>query len=166
MANSSIIGRAKNRIVKDFIKDIDIINAIGYENVTSTENGEDLIGTRIFTYGQNPNTINEVCTFITIQVHIPNAITNGYTFVAPEIEIWIISHERHMIVDNVKKIPDNRNDYLARLIDMKLNGRTDIGFGELKLMSNTEGSLQRDYLYRRLIFRGTDLNNSLCADEA
>ena len=81
MANSSIIGRAKNRIIKDFIKDIDIIQAIGDENVTSVENGEDLIGTRIFGYGQNPNTINEVGTFIMILVHIPNAITSTYTFV-------------------------------------------------------------------------------------
>lgn len=165
MANSSIIGRAKNRIIKDFIKDIDIIQAIGDENITSVENGEDLIGTRIFGYGQNPNTINEVGTFIMILVHIPNAITSTYTFVAPEVEIWIISHERHMAVDNVKGITDNRNDYLARLIDMKLNGRSDIGLGELKLTSNVEGSLQRDYLYRKLIFKGTDLNKSLCADE-
>ena len=70
-----------------------------------------------------------------------------------------------MAVDNVKGIPDNRNDYLARLIDIKLNGRSDIGLGELKLTSNVEGSLQRDYLYRKLIFKGTDLNKSLCADE-
>ena len=48
---------------------------------------------------------------------------------------------------------------------MKLNGRSDIGLGELKLTSNVEGSLQRDYLYRKLIFKGTDLNKSLCADE-
>ena len=29
MANSSIIGSAKNKIIKEFIKDIDIILAIG-----------------------------------------------------------------------------------------------------------------------------------------
>lgn len=166
MANSSIIGRAKTKIIKEFIKDIDIVQAIGDESVTSLDNAERLINTRIFSYNQNPNTINEVGTFITIKVHISNTIA-GKTFVKPTVEIWIISHERHMVVDNVKKITDNRNDYLSRLIDAKLNGNAslNLGFGELILASNVEGSLQRDYLYRRLIFEGTDLNKSLCYEE-
>lgn len=165
MANSSIIGKAKNKIVKEFIKDIDIIQAIGDENVTSLDNSEELINTHIFNYNQNPNTINTVGTFITIQVHIQNPLTNNRTFVNPTIDIWIISHEQHMIVDNIEKVTDNRNDYLSKLIDMKLNGKTDIGIGELKLISNVEGSLQRDYLYRRMVFEGIDLNNSLCIKE-
>lgn len=166
MANSSIIGRAKTKIIKEFIKDIDIVQAIGNESVTSLDNAEDLIGTSIFSYAQNPDTINEVGTFITVQVHIPNALKN-YTFVSPTVEIWIISNERHMNVDNVKKITDNRNDYLSRLIDAKLNGNVNlgVGIGELHLTSNIEGSLQRDYLYRRMIFEGTDLNKSLCVEE-
>lgn len=165
MANSSIIGKAKNIIVREFIKDINIIQAIGDENVASLDNAEKLINTHIFSYNQNPNTINTVGTFITIQVHIQNALTRNRTFVNPTIEIFIISHEQHMVVDNIKKVTDNRNDYLSKLIDMKLNGRNDIGLGELKLTSNVEGSLQRDYLYRRMLFEGVDLNNSLCVDE-
>ena len=70
-----------------------------------------------------------------------------------------------MVVDNVKKITDNRNDYLSVLIDNRLNGRKDIGLGELKLISNIEGAFQKDYLYRKMVFEGTDLNNSLCAIE-
>lgn len=165
MANSAIIGKAKNKIVREFIKDIDIVQAIGDENVTTLDNAEKLINTKIFNYNQNPNTINTVGTFITIQVHIQNALTSNRTFVSPVVEIYIISHERHMVVDNVKKITDNRNDYLSKLIDMKLNGKTDIGLGELKLTSNVEGSFQRDYLYRRMLFEGVDLNNSLCVEE-
>ena len=70
-----------------------------------------------------------------------------------------------MVVDNVPKITENRNDYLSRLIDTKLNGRLDIGIGELKLESNIEGSYQKDYLYRQMIFKCKDLNNSLCSIE-
>lgn len=165
MANSSIIGKAKNKIVREFIKDVDIIQAIGDENVTSLENSEKLINTRIFNYNQNPYTINAVGTFITIQVQIQNALTSNRTFVNSTIEIYIISHERHMSVDNIEKVTDNRNDYLSKLIDMKLNGKTDIGLGELKLTSNVEGSFQRDYLYRRMVFEGIDLNKSLCVEE-
>ena len=163
MANSSFIGKAKNKIIKEFIKDKEIIAAINSSNVTLAEK---LKGTHIFDYHQNPLTINTVETFITIQVHIPQSFyKKNESFVNPAIEIWVISHEQHMTVDNVPKITENRNDYLSRLIDNKLNGRSDLGIGKLTLRSNVEGSYQRDYVYRTLVFEGTDLNDSLCDDE-
>ena len=162
MANSSFIGKAKNKIIKEFIKDTEIVQAIGSSNITSSEK---LVGTHIFNYHQNPNTINTVETFITLQVHIPQPYINNKIFVSPTIEIWIISHEQHMAVDNIPKITDNRNDYLSRLIDNKLNGRSDFGISNLKLLSNIEGSYQRDYVYRKMVFEGSDLNDSLCDDE-
>ena len=87
------------------------------------------------------------------------------TFVKPTVEIWIISHERHMIVNNIPKVTDNRNDYLSKLIDKKLNGKSGFGIGKMKLSSNVEGSYQQNYLYRKMVFECTDLNNSLCSDE-
>lgn len=163
MANSSIIGKAKNKIIKEFIKDKEIILAIDSSSVTSPEK---LKGTHIFDYHQNPNTINTVETFVTVQVHIPKPFSfEDDTFVKPSIEIWVISHERHMVVDNIPKITENRNDYLSKLIDNKLNGKSGFGIGELKLTSNIEGSFQQNYLYRKMIFECVDLNKSLCADE-
>lgn len=163
MANSSFIGKAKNIIIKEFIKDEEIVNAIG-SSITSAEK---LVGTHIFNYHQNPNTLTTVDTFITIQVHIPQSFDygNSHTFIKPTIEIWIISHERHMKIDDIPKITDNRNDYLSKLIDLKLNGRSDLGIGKLSLISNIEGAYQQDYVFRKLVFEGTDLNDSLCEDE-
>jgi len=69
MANSSIIRKAKNKIVKEFIKDQEIIDAINSSEVKSSE-PEKLINKHIFDYNQNPHTLNIVGTFITIQVHI------------------------------------------------------------------------------------------------
>lgn len=158
MANSSIIKKAKNKIIKEFIKDTSIVQAINSSNITSPEK---LKGTHIFDYHQNPNTINTVETFITIQVHIPQSYT-GKIYIYPTIEIWIISHEKHMIVDNIPKINENRNDYLSELIDLKLNGRSDFGIGELQLVSNIEGSYQKDYVYRKMIFETKDINDDLC----
>ena len=43
-----------------------------------------------------------------------------------------------MIVDNVPKITQNRNDYLSELIDKKINGKSGFGIGETKLISNIE----------------------------
>lgn len=163
MANSSIIGKAKNKIIKEFIKDKEIVAAINSSEVTSPEK---LKGTHIFDYHQNPNTINTVETFITVQVHIPqNFSFDDSTFVKPTVEIWIISHEKHMIVDNVPKVTENRNDYLSRLIDNKLNGTSGLGIGKLKLISNNEGSYQQNYVFRNMVFECLDLNSSLCVDE-
>ena len=168
MANSSIIRKAKNKIVKEFIKDQDIIDAINSSEVKPNE-PEKLINTHIFNYNQNPHTLNIVGTFITIQVHIPQSYYNDYnastTRVKPTIEIWIISHEKHMVVDNVPKVTQNRNDYLSELIDNKINGKSGFGIGETTLLSNIEGAFQQDYLFRKMIFQCVDLNASLCKDE-
>ena len=163
MANSSIIGIAKNKIIKEFIKDKEIVQAIHSHTITSPEQ---LVNTHIFNYHQNPHTINTVETFITVQVHIPQPFSlTDSTFVKPTVEIWIISHEKHMIVDNIPKVTDNRNDYLSKLIDKKLNGESGFGIGKLKLTSNIEGSYQQNYLYRKMIFECLDLNDSKCMDE-
>lgn len=169
MANSSIIRKAKNKIVKEFIKDPEIIAAINSSEVKSNE-PEKLIGTHIFNYNQNPHTLNTVGTFITIQVHIPQNFYNDYhgnsaIHVKPTIEIWIISHEQHMVVNNVPKITQNRNDYLSELIDNKINNKSGFGIGETKLISNVEGAFQADYLFRKMVFQCLDLNWSLCEDE-
>ena len=168
MANSSIIRKAKNKIVKEFIKDQDIIAAINSDKIKPNE-PEKLINTHIFNYNQNPHTLNTVGTFITIQVHIPQSYYNDYnasvTRVKPTIEIWIISHEKHMVVDNVPKVTQNRNDYLSELIDNKINGKSGFGIGETTLLSNIEGAFQQDYLFRKMIFQCVDLNASLCKDE-
>lgn len=166
MANSSIIRKAKNKIIREFIKDKDIVAAIDSSTVSKPE---ELINTHIFDYNQNPHTLNEVGTFITIQVHIPYSYYEDYrasdVFVKPNIEIWIVSHEKHMKVDNIPKITSNRNDYLSELIDNKINGKSGFGIGTTKLLSNVEGSFQQDYLFRKMIVECKDFNWSLCEDE-
>ena len=168
MANSSIVRKAKNRIIKEFIKDKEIIAAIDSKDIKPNES-EKLIGKHIFNYNQNPHTLNIVGTFITVMVHIPQSYYTDYnassTRVKPTIEIWIISHEKHMNVDNIPKVTQNRNDYLSELIDSKINGKSGFGIGETMLISNIEGAFQADYLFRKMIFQCVDLNWSLCEDD-
>ena len=159
MANSSIIGKIKRKIIRDFIRDSEIVSAI---NNTECSEPEELINTSIFNFNQNPFTINKVGTFITIQVHIPSVISGSSVYVKPTLEIWIISHERHMYVDNVPKITENRNDYISRLIDEKINGESGFVIGKVVLERNIEGSFQMDFLYRKMVFSCIDINDSLC----
>lgn len=161
MANSFIVGDAKNKIIKDFIKDDAIIKAIDPVGI-NLKNSEELINKYIFNFSQNPHTINDVKTFITVQTNITNRHFANNRYVDSAIEIWIISHEEHMIVDNVPKVTENRNDYLSRLIDNKLNGSYRFGVGRLELAQNVEGAIQQDWLYRKLVFEVVDVNNSYC----
>lgn len=167
MANSSIISKAKNIIIKELIKNKQILLAIDSKSM-DINTPEKFINTHIFNYHQNPYTLNDAMTFITIQVHIPNSFVYGdysSTFVKPVVEIWIISNEKHMNVDNIPKVKENRNDYIAELIDQQFNGRLDFGYGELILQTNIEGAFQHSYLYRKLTFEVIDINKSLCRDE-
>lgn len=164
MANGSIIRKSKKKIIKEFIKNPEIIQAIDSRKI-DLKHPEKLINTHIFDYNQNPYTLKDVDTFITIQVHIPDTYFRSKPFVKPQIEIWIISHERHMKVDNIPKVTGNRNDYISELIEDIFNGRTDFGIGEMLCVVNIEGSFQQDYAYRKMVFEATDFNKSVCKDE-
>lgn len=161
MANSNIITTIKNHVIKTLIKDQDIVAAINSSTIPKNK-PEDLLYTHIFDYNQNPYKVENVDTFITIQVHIPAQIDKNYSTVI--LEISIVSHYRHMKVTNIPKITVNRNDYLSQLITEKFNG-SGLGLGEMSQMSNVEGCYQEDYLYRKLTFKTTDLNKSFCIDD-
>lgn len=160
MANSTSISDFKERVVKAIVKDSTLFNAF---DAKDCENGGDLLGTHIFKYNKNPNTIDEVVTFLTIMVNTKSKGKTG-TFVIPTLEICIYSHYNHMDMD-YKITKDNRNDYISMLLDQKFNGSTEYGgIGALQLTSNTEGSYNEKFLYRRMIFETTDINDSFCND--
>ena len=176
MANSSIISRMKDKLITEIINDEALFYAIDSPTIKKLEDADRLVGTHIFNYHQNPLTLKEVQTFLTIQMHIPKTYGANNTWVSPRLEIWIISHQDHMEVDNIPKITANRNDYISQLLDQKFNGRREIGvskqaknnlnlFDKLDLISNVEGALASDYLYRQMIFEVKDLNDSLCDEE-
>ena len=158
MANSTIITDLKEKIVMAIAKDNDLFYAI---DAPSCENGGDLIDTHIFRYNKNPNTITKVMTFMTVMVHTKSNPKND-GFVIPTLEIWIYSHNNHMRMDS-KITKDCRNDHISKLLDDKFNGSTQYGgIGKLRLVSNTEGTFNESFLYRRLIFETIDVNDSLC----
>lgn len=164
MANSIVISDLKERVVDAIAHDDTIFRAF---DAKDCENGGDLLGKYIFKYNRNPETITDVVTFMTVMVHI-EARTTGYwqkgqntTFITPVLDIWIYSHYEHMDMDY--PIKDNRNDYLSMLIDEKLNGSTDFGgIGKLSLVQNTEGSIAQKFLYRNMVFKTIDVNDSFC----
>ena len=175
MANSELISSLKDALIKELEADESIFYAIDSPDITDFENSDQLMYTHIFPFHKNPETITKTITFITIQVHIPKTYDRNKTWVIPTLEIWIISHDDHMMVNNIPKITDNRNDYISKLLDKKFNGRSTFGvsendkdnihlYGKMDLVSNVEGAMNK-FLDRRMIFEMKDLNDSLCDDE-
>lgn len=157
IANSTSISDFKERIVNAIAHDDTLFNAF---DAKECENGGDLIGTHIFKYNKNPETIISTTTFLTVMVHTNS--NRNRSFVIPTLEIWIYSHDNHMKMDR-KITKDNRNDYISMLLDEKFNGSSEYGgIGQLKLVSNTEGPYNKDFMYRRLIFETIDVNDSFC----
>lgn len=166
MANGSIISEGKYAIMKLLIEDPLIVKVINAHDVIEPD---ELIHKRIFSWHQNPVTLKEGMTFITIQISRPLVYSNfdkGSKGVAPyNMEIWIISHESHMIIDNIPKVIGNRNDYLSHLIDKKLNGSTFMGLGKMRLVSNIETPMQENWLGRQLLFTTNALDNAVCDED-
>ena len=109
MANSSIVGKAKNAIIRKLIQNEDIVKAI---NATNIEENDELINTHIFNYDQNPNTINDVLTFIIVLVHIPKVFDKNKTF----LSYSDIYNKRELILLwNWKEIQFRRSGRLWRM---------------------------------------------------
>jgi len=158
MANSTSISEFKEKVVRAIAKDDALFYAF---DAKDCENGGDLINTHIFKYNKIPETITETNTYMTVMVRNRARDRNG-TFITPTLTIWIYSHFEHMKMDH-KVSKDNRNDYIAMLLDEKFNGSTEYGgIGKLILVDNDEGTYNDKFLYRRLVFETFDLNDSMC----
>ena len=80
MANSSIITLLKRKIKSEIVNDPLIVKAFGspdYDQDDLDWSGEDVGNNYIFTWNQNPETITNQITFITLQVNIKNIETSG-----------------------------------------------------------------------------------------
>lgn len=158
MANSTSISDFKMNVMDAITHDDAIFYAF---DAKECENGGDLIDTHILTYNKVPDTVTEVATYMTIMVHT-KAWDRNRTFVTPTLEFYIYSHFKHMKMDR-KITKDNRCDYISLLLEEMFNGSTKFGgAGELKTVLNTEGTFNKDFLYRHLVFETFDVNKSLC----
>ena len=158
MANGTSISVMKEKVCKAIANDETLFYAF---DAKDCENGGDLPNTHIFKFNKNPNTITEAITFMTVMVHTKVRDRDGL-FVTPTLEFWIYSHNDHMKMD-YKITKDNRNDYISMLLDDMFNGTTEYGgIGKLRLMSNTEGTFNDKFLYRRMIFETVDISDSFC----
>lgn len=160
MANSSSVIEFKKKVINELIENDDVVAAI---SAVEIDYPEDLLYTHIFDYTKAAKTLSEVGTYILVEVNIPRILDKNGVWVEPRLDIFIVTHDQRMQY----KIPNgsrcNRNDYLSELIDSLLNERSDFGFGQLQLRSNTATVINEIYNCRQLSFASKDLNDSRCS---
>lgn len=179
MANSTIITALKQWTTRKILSNAEIVNAI--DNPSMNEKGWNPIflvnsnmtsakgfNPSIYNFYKFPTTIDKTITFICILANIYQMKNNNY--VDAELHVIIFSHKDHMIVDN-PSISDNRNDYIAKLIDKELNGnfvkymKTNASLGKLVLLSSVEDTYDNNFSTRHMKFVCNDINYSLCETE-
>jgi len=154
----------KNKVIQELCNDEVFFYAINSPDITSFEDSADLLNTHLFRYNQNPETLDKTITYVTVQTHVEQLSYSDNKWLKASLEFWIYSHEKCMVVNNIPGIKDDRIDYISRILDTKFNGSYDFGYGGLVCTYNKEGAFAKDYLYRRMIFETTDINDSLCQE--
>ena len=150
IATSSIITNLKNQVIQE-------INADSALTALIESSSETLPGSCLFPYKKLPEINTSIPTYLTVQVHLFPSVS-GKAWVRPTLELWIFSSPTHILIEGGENT-ESRNDAIARLLDEKFNGRSDLGgFGPLSLVSSREGAIEDSYYYRRLIFETKDLN--------
>lgn len=177
MANSELVSDLKSAIAKELVKDEALFYAIDSNDINDFKQANKLMYKHIYPYHRITETVTETSTFITFQVHIREMSSWNKRWIAAILEIYIYSHDKHMKVENIPKVTDNRNDYIAKLLDKKFNGRSSFGnnkdpkndvrlYDNLSLTLNEEGATTQGFLYRHMMFKTKDLNNAPCKDES
>lgn len=165
MAHSSAITDMKSEAVRQLLNCDMFVAALGAKEI---KNKDDLVGTHIFTYPINPDYITDPCTFVVITTHIPRFRSDNTLYAHPRLIFQIVSHVKHMEIPTTEfKTSSNRNDFISQILDHlfnrdKTSTRKFGFFGQLDLIRNEEGYINKDWTYRFMEFETLDFDKALC----
>lgn len=177
--SNDIVRLIKNKIIKELINDNEIVEALDpiskneegwspiylkYSKANKQANQSRKIEPQIFDFKKLPDVEEDVQTFILVLVQILSPYINTSTTVNPRLEIWVISHYEHLLMEN-NTIEANRNDYLAELIKIKFNRKDPTLWADFQLYNDTEDIFDKKHVYRKLEFTCTTFNMDLCQDD-
>ena len=151
--NGYEIGEYKYTIIKKLIADVEIVELLDPDK--KCDYPDDLIYKNIFPFTRVPTTEQEVMTYITIAVSVPQIDARNDMIRNMRIVMRVYSHA------DIMKVPgksSNRIDLVGAAVDRIINESMDIGIGYVRLVSNTEHVLDSPHDYRELIFKTDDIN--------
>lgn len=163
MANSQEIIRYKQQIMNTILNDYELVKLIDSRYVDdvdqSTSDADDLRYVNVFPYYYNPETVKEDKCFIFMTVDVPRVQND----LIKDMQITIVVAANQVLMKVQHNTNGTRIDQMGACIDRLFNGRPDIGFGTLSLLSNYEGSIDDRHRCRTLKFKVEDFNQSRCS---
>lgn len=151
--NSLEITEFKMSVIRHLLADEQVVELLDPNH--EFEYPDDLIYERIFPFGRIPDTEQEVKTYITVMIDVPNIAKNDITRDV-NITIRALTYESLM---RVKGSNGTRIDLLSERIDKLLNESYDFGIGYITMVHNKEFVLDSKHFYRELKFKTLDLNS-------
>ena len=139
MQNLNRIGAMKEKVLESILATQDVVRLI--------ENKKDVVlpafeirYKQVFPWKKILGTQEEAKTFVGFDISLGGAINCAVK--TYYLNIWVMSHESLMPIDNkvgeMLSISDRgvRTDILADKLDYLLNGSTDMGFGKLEIVGS------------------------------
>lgn len=147
VAMNSELYNYKRAVISAILEQDDIIEALDSEADSS-----ELVYECIFPFGVIPDMQMDAKCYITVEITMPQVSTVNYFFKDVLIVINVVCHNDLMRTDY--GIP--RHDYISAKICELLNYSTDLGYGELQLVSNTEGAFSERHSGRTMRFKTSE----------
>ena len=137
----------KRKVIAAILADEAIVEALNSEADPS-----ELVYENVFPFGIIPDTQMDAKCYITVEITMPQVSTVNYFFKDILIVINVVCHNDMMRTDY--GIP--RHDYISAKICELLNFSTDFGYGEIQLVSNTEGAFSERHSGRTMRFKTSE----------
>ncbi len=146
----------KRKVIAAILSNDEIVTALNSEVDPS-----ELVYECVFPFGVIPDTQMDAKCYITVEITMPQVSTVNYFFKDVLLVINVVCHNDLMRTDY--GIP--RHDYISAKICELLNFSTDLGYGELQLVSNTEGAFSERHSGRTMRFKTSERAaiNGYCA---
>lgn len=157
MANSYEIIKYKHLAMSKIINDEKIVELIGAD----VEAVEDILFKNVFPNIRSPAVEQEEMTYIFITINIPTNRNPNNLMKDILVGFNVVSHQKLLRVKNAdgNYIDGSRIDLLSAAIDDNFNHSNIFGVGELKLISNVEGMMDKDHPCRTITFSIEDFDN-------
>jgi len=136
----------KRKVIDKLLSNQEIVEGL---NVQEELDPGELVYKYIFPFGVIAPTQTETKCYITVEITMPQVSTVNRFFKDILLVINVICHNDLMRTDY--SIP--RHDYLSAKICELLNGSTAFGYGEVQLVSNTEGAYSERHSGRTMRFQ-------------
>lgn len=137
----------KRKVIEKMLESGDIIEAL---NIDSDLDPSEITYNYIFPFGVITPTQTDAKCIITVEVTMPQVSTANWFFKDVLLVINVICHNDLMRAEEYG-IP--RHDYLAAKICELFNGSAFVGYGEMQLVSNTEGAFSERHSGRTMRFQ-------------